>query len=61
MSGDLSTLFASLADKRIPGGCPTCNAEQTVAERAPGVWMLTVAHDDHCPAWRSKAGRQGRN
>lgn len=38
-----------LDGERIPGGCETCDAYQTVALATPGVWMTNVHHDDWCP------------
>lgn len=34
---------------RMPGGCDGCEAYQTLAADAPGVFRLTVHHDDWCP------------
>jgi len=48
---DLAAFFNSVAGRRIPGGCPTCTAEQVVTEREPGVWVLVIAHDRSCPAY----------
>jgi len=53
MADDIGNFLSSLAGKRIPGGCPTCNAEQMVTERSPGVWVLTVAHDAQCTVLRA--------
>lgn len=33
----------------MPGGCDDCNAYQTFREQEPGVYVLTVHHDDGCP------------
>lgn len=33
----------------IPGGCDDCHAEQVLHEEAPGVFVLTVLHEDTCP------------
>ena len=38
-----------LDGERIPGGCETCDAFQTVEPVAAGVWMTTVHHDEWCP------------
>ncbi len=51
--------FGALAGREIPGGCDRCDAYQTMTEDhvLPGVWHLTVHHDDDCPAMRArKAG-----
>lgn len=29
--------------------CPDCNADTRIAEIAPGVYVLSVLHDDTCP------------
>ncbi len=34
---------------QIPGGCDTCNVYQTVRIDAPGVWRITIHHDNWCP------------
>jgi hypothetical protein len=54
--GTLSSTQAALAralgpldGERIPGGCDQCDAYQTVEPAAPGVWTMTVHHDDWCP------------
>jgi hypothetical protein len=51
---ELGQLFESLADKRIPGGCPSCDAEQMIQQVAPGGWSLTVNHGDGCPFWLAR-------
>lgn len=50
----IGNLFSSLTEHLIAGGCDQCNAAQKMAEVVPGVWLLTVAHDDGCPALRVK-------
>jgi hypothetical protein len=53
----VTDFLSSLAGKQIPGGCATCDAYQTVREVTPGIWSLTVHHDDECPEYRvRKAG-----
>jgi hypothetical protein len=37
---------------RIPGGCDSCDAYQTVAPLAAGVWHLNIHHDEWCPELR---------
>lgn len=51
MTTTANDMFASIAGQTIPGGCDDCAAEQTVREEPgyPGVWRMTVAHDDTCP------------
>ena len=55
------TDFSALTGREIPGGCDDCNAVQTMEEDAtiPGVWHLTVKHDDECPFLRAR--RAGAN
>lgn len=45
---------------RLPGGCSACHAEQTVRRDAPGVYRLTVHHDNTCPALRRLTRRRRR-
>jgi len=40
-----------LDGERIAGGCAFCDAYQTVAPVRPGVWSMTVHHDDWCEFW----------
>lgn len=47
----MSVLPDHLNGAVIPGGCDTCNAEQTLTEQQPGIWTVGVAHDDWCPTW----------
>lgn len=45
-----NALLAALCDQLpVPGGCPDCNAEQTMTRDGNGIYRLTVAHDDTCP------------
>lgn len=41
---------------RIPGGCDTCNAYQSIRADAHGanVHAITVHHDDWCPTYQRK-------
>lgn len=52
MSAGIPALDA-LAGGRLPGGCPDCDAWQTVeridAENGHHFYRLTIAHDDGCP------------
>jgi hypothetical protein len=50
----MTDFLSSLAGKEISGGCETCDAYQTVREVQPGIWSLTVHHDDDCPEWRAR-------
>jgi hypothetical protein len=45
----IARALGPLEGARIPGGCEHCDAYQTVEPVAPGVWSLTVHHDDWCP------------
>lgn len=45
----VTQLLGPLDGARIPGGCDTCDAYQTVRRLARGVWDVTVYHDDWCP------------
>lgn len=46
-------MLGPLDGSRIPGGCESCTAFQTVAPQAAGVWKLLVHHDDWCPDYRA--------
>lgn len=48
----MTSMFDALRGQRVPGGCPDCNAYQTVVERAPSVYVVTVHHDETCPTLR---------
>jgi hypothetical protein len=52
--------FDELKDQRIPGGCDHCDAYQTMELAPPGVHVLTVHHDDDCPAMRSVRAGENR-
>jgi hypothetical protein len=51
---DLDDLFSQIEDLPIPGGCPRCDAYQTVESPFPGVHVLTVHHDVWCALLRSR-------
>lgn len=40
--------------KPIPGGCPDCNANQTLTQdnSTPSLWHLTIHHDETCPNYK---------
>lgn len=61
MSTDIDDVFSQLAGQTIPGGCDFCNAEQTIRAEPgyPGVWRMTVAHDDDCPWLAARRARSG--
>jgi hypothetical protein len=46
----IEDLFAQIEDQSIEGGCDCCNAVQVVKTISPGIFELTVMHDDWCPA-----------
>jgi hypothetical protein len=55
----MSVIPEALDGAVIPGGCDTCNAEQTLRQEQPGMWSIGIAHDDWCPTWqRIQARRQ---
>lgn len=56
----LSALAAVLQCRRIPGGCDDCTAFQTMTQDGPGVYRLTVHHDDTCPSYRAMTNRAER-
>jgi hypothetical protein len=49
-------LFGPLDGAKVPGGCPRCDAYQTVDPLAAGDWLLTIVHDDDCPELARVAG-----
>lgn len=51
----LMGLIASLTEAGpIAGGCADCSADQTMRTVAPGVFVLSVAHDPGCPAMAAR-------
>jgi hypothetical protein len=40
-------------DLRAAYACPDCSADTRLTEEAPGVYVLTVEHDDTCPTYRA--------
>jgi hypothetical protein len=49
--------FSTFAGQEVPGGCARCDAYQTVREEQPGLWVLTVHHDEGCRFYRERAGK----
>lgn len=45
----LVDMLGPLDGARVPGGCDSCDAYQTVGPLAEGVWQVAVHHDDDCP------------
>ena len=54
----LVDLLGPLDGARVPGGCPTCDAWQTPAPLAEGVWQVTVHHDHDCPTLAAMEAHQ---
>lgn len=54
----LSSLLSSLDGARIPGGCGSCDAYQTIEAQQgdPNVHALKVHHDDQCPEYQRMRG-----
>jgi len=50
----LDDILGHVQDEPIPGGCDRCDAYQTMTVVAPGVYAITVHHDDTCPFLRSR-------
>ncbi len=57
MSG-LDDLLSRLGDEPVPGGCDLCNATQTFETVSPGVHVLHVEHEDHCPEMRARKAEE---
>lgn len=49
-------LLGPLDGARIPGGCETCDAYQTVHPESTGVWTIDIHHDSDCPRLAEAAG-----
>lgn len=52
MSADPAALATAYAGAYC---CPDCASVSELTERAPGVFVLAVAHDDTCPTLRRMA------
>lgn len=50
-----ASVLDQLTGHRIPGGCDTCDAYQTITQHTPGVYLLNVWHDDTCPELRRRS------
>jgi hypothetical protein len=46
----MARALGSLDGARIAGGCDSCDAYQTARPASPGVWRITVHHDEGCLA-----------
>jgi len=46
------SVLDAMTGHRMPGGCKDCSAYQTLDRHDTGVYILTVHHDDTCPAYR---------
>ena len=53
----LDTIAAMIGDQRIAGGCDDCDAYQTMSQTEPGVYSVTVSHDESCPWLAAREGR----
>lgn len=52
----VSDMLADLTGHKIPGGCDLCpDPYQQMMHDSPGVFLLTVFHDDGCPMISDKA------
>jgi len=52
----IGSVLDVMTGHRMPGGCDDCHAHQTVEQHAPGVYLLTVHHDDDgCPELRRRS------
>lgn len=56
--GRLLRMFGPLEGGRIPGGCESCDAYQTVEPIRADIWRITTHHDDTCPWLRSRRNRE---
>jgi len=45
----LDDIATAVGSRRIAGGCPDCDAYQTLTKRNYGVFSVTVHHDPGCP------------
>jgi hypothetical protein len=60
-------MLGPLDGAKVPGGCDSCNAYQTVGQLDAGLWKITVHHDDDCPTFaqidsnRRRHGKQRRS
>jgi hypothetical protein len=45
-------LLDSFIGLQVDGGCPDCNAYQTIERLAVGVYVNHIHHDDTCPWWQ---------
>lgn len=53
----VEAMLSPLIGQQIPGGCDDCDAYQEVQQSHPGIFLLTVVHDDTCPfyiAWSNR-------
>jgi hypothetical protein len=56
MQATVLRLLGPIDGDRVHGGCPSCRAFQTAEPKAPGVWAVTVHHDDDCPVLAAHQG-----
>lgn len=58
--GPTTSALDEMTDHVIPGGCDDCTAFQTVEQHHPGIYVLTVHHDDSCPWLTQHQARRTR-
>jgi hypothetical protein len=46
----LHSSLDAMTGRRLPGGCDDCDAYQVMSQCADGLYVLTVHHDETCPA-----------
>ena len=56
--GLLLRLLGPHEGARIPGGCESCDAFQTVEPIRAGVWRIAVHHDADCAWLRARRDRE---
>ncbi|WP_161794203.1 hypothetical protein [Demequina sediminicola] len=49
-------MFEALSRLQIPDGCADCNAVQMVTAGADDITVITVYHDEYCPAYQARGG-----
>ena len=53
----VAKILGPLDGGRIPGGCDSCDAYQTVTAGSAGMWHIHIHHDDWCPVLATHQGR----
>ena len=57
VAGLLLQTLGPLQGSKIPGGCESCNAYQTVEPTMAGAWHIRVHHDDDCKWLAARKGQ----